>query len=68
MAEDTSIHVTPHGGQWGVRSGDADEPDLVFPNRLDAVHAAREAAKTAGVDVLYHGPTGNVVYREEVNG
>ena len=67
MGDDTAIHVTPHEGQWGVRSGGAGEPELVFPTRIDAVQAAREAAKTAGVAVLYHGPTGNVVYREELD-
>ena len=68
MDDAGAVHVTPHEGRWAVRSDGSDQPELTFPNRLDAVLAAREAAQTAGLAMLYHGPTGNVVYREEFEG
>ena len=68
MEDAPAVHLIPHEGRWAVRTDGSDEPELTFPNRADAVLAAREVAQTAGVALLYHGPTGNVVYREEFEG
>ena len=66
MADDSAdaVHLLPHDGGWGVRADSASDPEMMFPNRQDAVEAARAMARTAGVPLLYHAPSGAVVHQE----
>ena len=65
MWDEDAIHLVPYQGQWAVqRSGD-ERPAAVYPNLADALLSARAAARSAGVDLIHHAPSGNVVHREQ---
>ena len=53
-------HVVPHSGGWAVKPAGATRASSVHSRQIDAIDAARSAARTQNSELVIHGRNGQI--------
>jgi uncharacterized protein YdaT len=56
-------HVLPLNAGWGIQTDGVDHPNAVFSTKDEALHYAREIARSTQTDVIIHGMDGKIQER-----
>jgi len=61
-------HVVPHGEGWAIQGEGSKQVTSVFHTKREAIDKAQEIASQSGVELLVHGPNGQIFRSVDIPG